>query len=401
VKQNSRPSTEVTKILHVHTRAVVGGSGKNTLCTIEKLPKEKFCGHFACGIKDAQKDFLEDVAARDIVFHPIPHLVNQINPLEDFLALLEMARLIRREHYTIVHTHNSKAGILGRLAAKICGVPIVIHTIHSCEFHYEGTGLLARRLFIFLEALAARLTTHFIAISRHLKNEFIKYRVAPEERISVIYSGIEIEKFKSPIHFVDTAKKRGQLGLKEDDFVVGVIARLEKGKGHETLMEAAKIILQEHSLVKFLIVGDGTLRAPLEALAKCLGIDRHLVFTGFRYDVAEILKAVDLVCVPSFYEGMGRIVLEAQASGKAVVATRAGGIPEIVEEGKTAILIEPKNPYALAQAVLKLAKDSCLREEIGKAGSVFVDTRFSEKKMADDICALYEKLLAQTFGSIS
>ena len=393
-----KSTLERIKVLHLHTRAIVGGSGVNVLLTLEGIPQEKFSGHLACGTKGAQEQFLDQVKSKNIIFHPLTHLANQINPIEDFIAFLEIVRLIKKERYTIVHTHNSKAGILGRLAAKFCGVPIIIHTIHSCEFHYEGVGVVARRLFIFLEKQAARFTDHFIAISEHLKEEFVKYRIASVEKISVIYSGIEIEKFKIP---VDKLKKCKELGLDENDFVVGIIARLEKGKGHKKILEAIPLIANEKVKMKFLFVGDGPLKQELVTEVENSSLQRCVFFLGLRRDVAEILQIVDVVCLPSSYEGMGRVILEAQAAGKAIVATRVGGIPNIVLEGKTAILIEPNDNHALAEALLRLVHDSKLKDGMGRAGAAFVNERFSAGTMVRNINALYEKLFIQSVGSVN
>lgn len=385
-QKNSGP----VKVLHLHTRAIVGGSSANVLLSIEGLSGDKFTGHFACGKKEAQDVFLNQVTERKIPFHFIGHLQNKIHLIDDLLALFEIIALIRKEKYHIVHTHNSKAGVLGRIAAKICNVGLVVHTIHSCEFNYEGTGFIKRRIFVWAEKLAAFLTDRFIAISEHIKKEFLKHRIAPENRITVIYSGIELERFHTE---TDRNFKRKELGLSDDDVVVGVVSRLERGKGHDALLRAIPHVLEKNRNAKFLFVGDGPLRYELENFVKNANINGHIILTGLRSDIPEILQSVDVFCSASFYEGMGRAVLEAQAAGRPVVANRSGGIPDIVLDGKTAILAEPDNDQSLSEALIKLTENKKLRQEMGREAAQFVDGRFSAEKMAGDIGRLYERYL--------
>lgn len=383
----NKVTREPARVLHLHTRAVVGGSSTNVALTLKGLPKEKFRAELACGSREAQDAFIDSLREGGITFHFIPHLINRINPVYDCLAFFEMVRLIKNGHYTIIHTHNSKAGILGRLAAKLCGIEIVIHTIHSCEFNYFGTGPLTKKFFILLEKWAAHWTDHFIAISPHIKSEFIRHRIASENKINVILSGIEIEKFHIS---VDRIEKRKELGIGADRFVVGVVARMEEGKGYEDLLQAAAQILRKRKDIVFLFIGDGPLKRKLEQRAKNDNIQGNVMFAGLRGDVSQLLKIMDVFCLPSVYEGMGRVVLEAQAAGRAVVAMEVGGIPDIVQENKTAILLMPKDVSALAGVILRLAEDRALREQMGQAAQKFVDERFSSATMVSEIRNLYE-----------
>ncbi|HOW35596.1 MAG TPA: glycosyltransferase family 4 protein [Candidatus Omnitrophota bacterium] len=388
----NKTEREPVKILHLHTRAIVGGSSTNVVLTLKGLPKERFSAELACGSREAQDAFIDSLKEGDIKFHFIPHLINRINPVYDCLALFEMICLIKNRQYAIVHTHNSKAGILGRLAAKLCKVPVIIHTIHSCEFNYSGVGPLAKRFFIFLERWAAHWTDYFIAISPHIKSEFIRYRIAPSDKISVILSGIEIEKFRIS---VDRDEKRKELGIGPDRFIVGAVARMEEGKGYEYLLQAAAQILRERKDIVFLLIGDGPLKRKLEQKVKNDNIQSNVLFAGLRLDVPELLKIMDVFCLPSLYEGMGRVILEAQAAGKAVVAMEAGGIADIVNKNKTAILLMPKDVSALEGVILRLVQDHALRGQMGQEAVKFVDGRFSSATMVSEIRDLYETFLSK------
>ncbi|MDP2939633.1 MAG: glycosyltransferase family 4 protein [Candidatus Omnitrophota bacterium] len=378
------------KVLHIHTRGIVGGSGTNTLLSMAGLPQDKFIPILACG---SEGPLVDEALKKDLAVVILPHLKNKINIFDDLLALFEIIGLIRQEKFTIVHTHNSKAGILGRFAARICGVPIVVHTLHSCVFNYPNLNWFQKRFFLFLEKLAAKITDKLITISEPLKDEFIKAKVASRDKFITIYSGVEIEKFK--LHS-NIAEKKQELGIPENKFVVGIVGRLDEGKGHEFVLKSVPLVLNEVKDVVFTFVGDGPLRKSLENLATELGIRENVIFTGIRNDVAEVLQVFDIFCLASLYEGMGRVILEAQVAGKPVVATRIGGIPDIVCENKTAFLVKTKDASSLAGALLKLIKDDSLRQAMSDAAEEFVSFKFSSEKMVADIIKVYEELLKNT-----
>jgi len=375
------------KVLHIHTRAIVGGSGTNTLLSMAGLPKDRFEAVLACG---SEGPLPEEARKRGLRVAIIPHLKNEINLVNDWLAFKEIGTLLKREGFTIVHTHNSKAGILGRVAAKMCKVPIIVHTMHSCVFRYPNLNFLARRFFYLLEKYAAGITDKIIAISDPLKKIFVENGVAPEDKFITIYSGIELDKFRVR---VDLEQKRMSLGIEQGELVLGVVGRLAEGKGHEFVIQAIPAVVQEIPRVKFIFVGDGPLKTNLEKLAEGLGVKDKVIFTGERNDIPELLRVFDVFCLASLYEGMGRVILEAQVAGKPVIATKIGGIPDVVVENKTAILVEPKDSSGLADAVIKLLKDENLRRQMSKAAEEFVDYHFSAQKMVEDIIKLYNELL--------
>jgi glycosyltransferase involved in cell wall biosynthesis len=377
---------EKIKILHIHTRAIVGGSGTNTLLTLAGLPKDKFLPVLGCG---SEGPLVNEALKKNLEVKIIPHLKNQINILDDFIALFEIIGLIKKERFAIVHTHNSKAGILGRIAARICRVPIVVHTVHSCVFKYPNLNWFQKTFFLWLEKLTAKMSDKLITISEPLKEEFIKARVERAEKFTTIYSGIEVDKFNLP---VDLKNKKQALGISDNCFVVGTVSRLDEGKGHEFLIRAMPQVLGKIKDIVFVFVGEGLIRNELEALAKQLKVREKIIFTGLREDVPEILKVFDIFCLASLYEGMARVILEAQAAGIPVIATKVGGIPDIVIENKTAILVKAKDPGSLAEAIIKLAEDASLRASMYQSAKEFVGFKFSAEKMVSDIIKVYEQL---------
>ncbi|MBL7196689.1 MAG: glycosyltransferase family 4 protein [Candidatus Omnitrophica bacterium] len=375
------------KVLHIHTRGVIGGSGTNTLLTMLGLSKDRYEPELACGCGGP---LVDEAKGYNLALNWIPHLKNEINIFYDLLALFELILLITKKDYRIVHTHNSKAGILGRIAANICRVSVIIHTQHSCVFKYGTLNYFQKKFYYFLEKISAKFTDKIIYISEPLRQEFLNAKIGSEQKSVTIYSGIEIEKFKID---VDILKKRSQLGLKSSDFIVGVVSRLEPGKGNEFIIKSIPKIIQKISNIKFVFVGGGPLKANLETLSKSLGVREKIMFLGLRDDVPELLQIFDIVCLASLYEGMGRVILEAQAAGRPVVVTKVGGIVDIVAENKTAILVAPRDVDALAFAIIKLIDNGNLRKNMSTAAEEFVDYRFSSKKMVQDIILVYRQLL--------
>ena len=389
-RQNFDRIENTVKILHLHTRAVIGGSSRETISILGGLPIDRFEGHLACGHEGDLTSFINSANKDHLTIHIIPHLFNRIHVINDLFAFFEIIKLIKKQHYRIVHTHNSKAGILGRFAAWVCGVPVIIHTIHSCPFNYDGVSWGMRYFFILCEKLASLVTDHFIAISDHLKEEFAIRGIAPLRKISVIYSGIPVTEFKKK---VNVSEKKLSLGIPETYCVIGVIARMEQGKGHEYIIKAIPEILRRQKNVIFLFVGEGSLMPELVAMVEKESFASHVIFTGLRDDVSEILQICDIFCLASYYEGMGRVVLEAQAAGIPVVATYVGGIPDIVIKDKTAILIRPNHSASISKAILQLLEDKNLRNQMAEAASNFVDERFSSRKMMEQVISLYNNCI--------
>lgn len=374
------------KVLHIHTLPVISGSGIHTLITIKGLNKSRYEVEFACAPGGS---LIEEVKKERIKFQPINHFVQEINIFKDFRALMELIHLLKREKYDIIHTHNSKAGFLGRLAAKIVGIPIIVHTIHGFAFHeYERPP--RRILFILLERLAARFSDKLVTVSEPLKEWGLRLNIGKPNKYVTIHDGIEVEKFKVNIN-IDEEKK--ELGIRPEEKVIGVVAKLWGGKGHETILEAAPRVIKEIPNVKFLFVGEGYLRNRLEARVRELSLSDHVIFTGFRTDIPEITATFNIALLVSLFEGMGRVLLEAMVSGKPVIAAKVGGIVDVVRDGETGILIPPRDADALAKAIITILKDKRLAQKMGEAGKRRIDERFTAKTMVERISQIYEELI--------
>lgn len=373
------------KILHIHTLPVISGSGIHTLITMKGLDKAKYEVEFACR---PGGPLVDEVTKFGIPFRPIRHLLQPVEPYNDIAALFELIGLLKKQRYDIVHTHNSKAGFIGRLAAKIAGVPIIVHTIHGFSFHeYENPP--RQFLFTILERIAAQFADALITVSGPLKAWGLKLGIGKEDKYITIYDGIEIGKFR--VDF-DTHIKRQEFGIKPDDLVIGAVSKLWEGKGLEYVLEALKMVSLKIPNVKLMFVGEGYLREKLEGLTEEWQLKEKVIFTGFRTDIPEITALFDIAVLASFFEGLGRVLLEAMAAGKPVVATRVGGIVDVVDDGKTGILVPPADSEALAEALLTLLSNAGLRRKMGEAGRKKIDAKFSDTHMVDQIEGLYEEL---------
>ena len=335
----------------------------------------------------ATKEFLEKF--KDKVIY-VEQLQREINPLTDFLALVRLYRIFRQENFDIVHTHTAKTGILGRIAARLAGVPKVVHFSHGHNF-YGYFGPLGSRLVIMLERFMARFTDKFIVLTELEKNDMSVYKVAQPAKVVVINSGLELNKYRNVN--INKAGKKKELQLEENELVVGMISRLEPIKGPQYLVEAAKSVIANMSGIKFLIVGEGSLKAKLAGRCRELGMADKFVFTGWREDIPEILSLLDILVLPSLNEAVGRVLIEAGAAGVPVVATKVGGIPEIVRDQETGLLVPPQDIDSLTKAIILLAQNKETRKNLGEVARKWIDEKFSADNMVASVANLYLQMV--------
>ena len=374
------------RIVHVHTLPVVSGSGINTLLTMQGSQK---CGA-RVGLAAAPGGSLEDLVRQsDMEFFPIRHFVSELAPSKDLHALWQLDRLMARERFDIVHTHNSKAGFLGRLAVRLNRGPVLIHTVHGFAFHDEES-LLCRRMFVLLERMAARWCHQMIVIFQPMMDWAEQENIASREQLVKIYSGIQVEEFRDQ---PASPELRQKFGIQPDQTVMGLVSKLWKGKGHEVLIEAVSLLVERGFQIKLLIVGEETLELELKKKVQQQGLQDVVVFTGFWSNVPEITAILDIFVLPSFYEGMGRVVLEAMAAGKPVVASGVGGLTELVKDEVTGYLVPAGDVEALAERLEKLISDPDLRRRMGEQGARHVQMKHSSTTMVEMIHQVYQQQL--------
>ena len=320
--------------------------------------------------------------------HLEPSLGREVDPVRDIESVFRLAELMRRHRFDIVHTHNSKAGIVGRLAARLADVPMIIHTVHGFAFH-DAESPLRRRIYRTVERAAAHWCDGLIFISRPLEAWAEREGIGRTVPHRVIYSGIDVEAFR----IADGTEVRRQLRIAEDTLAVGIVSKLWEGKGHEALLVAWRHIISRWTGPHFpmlLIVGEGPLQSRLESLALELGISNNVLFLGFRTDIPAVTKALDISVLPSAFEGMGRVILEAMAAGKPVVASRVGGIPDLVLPDETGFLVKPNDADALIGPLEKLLTDDSLRHSMGSSALRALQLKHTSEGMVEEIHQFYE-----------
>jgi len=386
-----------TKVLHVITRLDRGGSAQNTLLTCQGLSEryEMVLVH-GLSLESQMTDWEWQSVHRGIVkakdrgvkVVPISSLVRKIAPVQDLQAFLSLWRLMLQERPDIVHTHTSKTGILGRWAAKMAGVPIIVHTPHGHVF-YGHFGPLVSRFFLAIERLTASITDCMVALSEGERNDYIRFCVSSPDKIVTIHSGVEIDRYMKAE--VNVEEKRRSLGLNPNALVVGTVGWLLPIKGPIHLLNAMAHIWRNHPEIRLVFVGKGELEGKLRAEASRMGVSERVTFLGWRDDIPEIMQILDIFVLPSLNEGMGRVLVEAMAAGRPVVASKVGGIPDLVEHKKNGFLVGPGDVNGTSLAIKRLLIDRKMRDEMGRMGRAMAQN-FTVKGMVKKIDALYSSL---------
>ena len=293
----------------------------------------------------------------------------------DLWAVKNLARLIRETSSEIIHFHTAHAHTLGLLAAQVTKVPERILT-RRVDFHIHRHPL---NRWKYGSALTA-----ILAISEGVRSVLIEDGI-PAERVVTVRSGIDLERIQE---VGDPSKIRDEFGVSPDEIIVGIVAALAPHKHHHNFLEAAAIVKRSIPKARFFIVGEGELQPELERLSKSLGLSENVIFTGFREDVLMLTKSLDIFVLSSYLEGMGTALLDAMALARPVVATRVGGIPEIVRDGQNGLLVPSRNPAELANAIVKLGRNQLLREKMGAQGKKRA-REFSIQKTIEQTEAVY------------
>lgn len=387
--------TRPVRVLHIITRMIVGGAQENTLLTVEGLDAmPEYEVTLVSGIDKGKEGELLSRARETTRLVILAEMGRSINPLADAVAFWKLYRLIRKGRYHIVHTHSSKAGVLGRLAAWLAGTPIIVHTLHSLVFH-DYQPWLVNRAWWLAKKLCAPVTDYYISVSEVIVKKAIAAGIAEPARFRTIYSGMELDWFLNADFDSDAVKR--EFGIPPDAPVVGKIARLFPLKGHDELMDAAPEVVRRVPGVRFLLIGDGVLLEHLQERARGYGILDNFVFAGLidRERIPEMISAMDVVVHTSLREGLARVLPQALAMGKPCVAFDIDGAPEVVVDDRTGYLVTPFDSATLAARIVHLIENQELRVRFGENGRRHVDPAFRTEKMVADISDVYQMLLAR------
>jgi glycosyltransferase involved in cell wall biosynthesis len=373
--------------LHVITRLTLGGSAENTVASMVALEAGGYAGPLAVGIAESDAPSVDDARRRGVRLLDVPGLGREVGA-RDIAALVRLWRLMRARRPAIVHTHTSKAGFIGRLAARLAGVPAVIHQPHGHIFYgYYDTGRTA--FYVALERLAARWTDRIVTLTERGTAEHLARGIGTRAQYREVPSGVPTAELRA--RAPARAVARARLGLPGEAFVVAALGRFVPIKGFDVLVSALRELAAAVPSARVVLVGDGPDRTALEAQARALGVRGRLLLTGTMPDVTVCLAAADVLAAPSRNEGMGRALVEAMALGLPVVGTDVGGIPVVVTDGETGRLVPPDDPLALATALIELGHDEALRAKLGATAARRAEA-FSSHVAHAAMRAIYDEL---------
>lgn len=391
-------ATETTapiKVLRVIARLNVGGPALHVAYLTAGLADRGYETTLVAGTLARGEESMASVSeSRGVRIETLPALHREIGMVRDAQAILRLARLIKRERPTILHTHTAKAGAVGRIAALLAGPdrpPIIVHTFHGHVLRGYFNPLTTFG-FRTLERLLARVSTTLIAVSPEVRDDLVKLHVAPASKFVVVRLGIELDE-RTDVQADVRAETRRQLGVGQDAFVVGWVGRMTAVKRTDDVVRALRGLVDRGVDAYLCLVGDGPDRDHLEQYAHELGVVQRCLFVGYQEDVARFYSAIDALLLPSVNEGTPVSVIEALAAQRPTVATRVGGTPDVIRDGVDGFLVEVGDADGLSDRLAELARDPERRARMGAEGRERVLGRYAVERLVDDIDRLYRSLL--------
>lgn len=358
------------KVVHIVEDLKIGGLERVISAIATGLDKNKFDVSVWCLCRGG--DIYDELKARGIDV-----VILGMRSHRNLLFFVKFCIKLFRSNADIVHTHGVTAITLGRLAAKVAGIKVIISHIHTIPVNYT------QKQFV-VERYLSKISDAVICCSKAAVDYLVKKSNITADKLRVLYNGVDVERFK----------QEDDKELKKDAYIIGCVASLYEHKGHRFLIQAARYVVdQVEESVKFVLVGQGPLLAELKELSVVLGLEKEVVFHDVESDIAQLVHWFDMVVLPSsIREGLGLALIEGMAAGKPVVGSNLGGIPEVVDDGVNGYLVEPKDSKALADAIIKVIVDKDMAAEMGIKGRQKVEEKFSNKAMLMNVMNIYEEL---------
>jgi glycosyltransferase involved in cell wall biosynthesis len=391
----------VPKVIRVIARLNIGGPARHAVILQQGLTDAGYRSVLVHGTPTPDEGSFEQLlASRGLTSVRLAGLGRRVNPFDDIVAFWSLLSLIFREQPDILHTHTAKAGTLGRLAGWLLNLTRrrhrrcqLVHTFHGHVFsnYFSKVGSFIVRL---IERTLARGTDAIVTISDRQRDDIVqRFRIAPAAKVAVIPLGLELDDLLA----MDRPSRewRTELGWTEDEFVVGFVGRIVPVKDVPTLLHAFAALVASVPQARLLLVGDGECRVQMESLTRSLGVSELVRFAGWQLDLKRVYGAMDVVALTSRNEGTPVALIEALAAGRPVVATMVGGVPDVIQDGDTGLLVPPGDPDALAAALARMAGEPALRGRLTAAGRRSVADRFGRQRLVQDIDVLYQRLLAK------
>jgi len=350
------------KVIHVITKLELGGAQKVTLMTLERLPRERYELGLVTGPEGLLVDWANRIENLDRVW--VPSLIREVHPVKDLKTVWSLMKLFRKERPIIVHTHSSKAGILGRWAAKLAGVPYIFHTAHGFGFN-DFQRPAVKGIYVWLEWLTTKITTKLVVVSYANAEKGERSGVFKRGDWILCRDAISVNEFMQP---GPRRQMLAQWGIPSDKLVVGMIACLKPQKSPIDFVDVAARVIKQYRSVHFVLAGDGELRPDVEKRIQDHGISEHFTLLGWQRDMPEVYRNLDIVVLTSLWEGLPCVFSEAMAGDLPIVATNVDGAREAIVNGDNGFLHEPRDIEGMSSSVLKLLGDPELRKTMGRRG---------------------------------
>jgi glycosyltransferase involved in cell wall biosynthesis len=383
-------SARKIRVAHIITRLIRGGADENTVFTVLGMDRERYEVDILAGRGSELSGFPAEIHQCTTI---IPELVRDPRPFQDLVALAKITRILRRGRYDLVHTHTAKAGFVGRIGARLAGVPCVVHTLHGVTFH-EHLSPWLRRAYILLERIAAPLSDVLITVGDDVKSKYLQESIGREEQYVTIVSGMDTLEFERALRSPKTARipRRIEFGFTDEHIVLGMVSRLEARKGYRYFFEALARLSGEFPRLKALVVGEGNQEAELRTLAGELGIADRVVFAGFRTDIAEVIAAFDIAVLTSLWEGLPRVLVQYALMEKPIVTFDVEGAREVIREGNTGYIVPQQDVDVLTDRVRQLLESETLRIRFGASARAGVEGRWDIERMVSGITDVYRRV---------
>jgi glycosyltransferase involved in cell wall biosynthesis len=379
------------KVLHIITRLIVGGAQENTMFTAALLDPTRYQVDVVSGPQTGSEgSLIEEVRNRGIPLAIVPELVRQIAPFKDLVALVKIYRMIRKNQYHVVHTHSSKAGIIGRLAAFLARTPVIIHTVHGWSFH-DHMPSYTRNTYIALERIVSRITDAMIVVTDQDIQKGINHHIGKREKYHLIRSAIPLDDF-----MVDPSARiivRQELKIPDQAPVVGNVGRFSAQKNPLDWIKVAALVKKSIPNCYFLLVGDGPLRDDVDNTIDELNLRDCTILTGLRRDVSRLMSAMDIFLLTSLWEGLPRVIPQAMLMRLPVIVTGVDGSNEAIKDNITGFVCAPGDLHGLATRCIDLLQNRELRNIITSQAYSYALNEFDLRRMISDIDKLYSRLL--------
>lgn len=382
------------KALHIITLFSIGGATETVVSIVEGLQNKGYIVHIATGPNiPSEGSMYKEAQKKNITVFTFNNLKREINIIRDIQAIFQLYAFIKKGGYDIVHTHSSKAGVIGRLAAKMAGVKIIIHTLHGVPFH-RYQSYIKQKTFIYLEKIFSKITTKLVSVTYTIIDFMVKEKITSKDKFSMIRSAFDLDSFRN-ITEKERIVIREKYNFSDDDIVLANVGRLSLLKGHNFLLSAMKDVIKINPHIKLLIIGNGELEFSLKQFVDENNLKENVFFTGLILpnQIPSYLNSVDILAHTSLVEGLARVIPQALALGKPVISFDLDGSHEVIENGINGYLVEAENIEELKNRIIELCADKKNLKRMGEKGKELLGDSFSEKKMVEEIDSLYKTLL--------